>query len=80
MNSKQRRVDRRYWKYSVPLTLRDYDQYIEIWNWLTSRYSSKVTRCGWRDRCVYHRSDDSLNTTWQFNDEKKLVEFMLRWS
>jgi hypothetical protein len=79
MNSRQRRVDRRHWKYSVPFTLRDYDHYLEIWDWLKSKYTTNVARCGWRDRTVYYRNH-TLGTTWQFNDEKKLVEFMLRWS
>jgi hypothetical protein len=80
MNSKQRRVDRRLWKYSVPLTLRDYDHYLEIWDWLKERYSSNAARCGWRDRNVHYTHNDTIGSVWQFYDEKKLVEFMLRWS
>ena len=80
MNSRQRRVDRRLWKYSVPLTLRDYDQYIEIWDWLKGRYSSKVAKCGWRDRNVYYRHNETIGTTWQFKDEKRAIEFILKWT
>jgi hypothetical protein len=80
MNSRQRRVDRRHWKYSVTLDLLDYDHYLEMWDWLKGRYGSTVSRCGWRDRSAYYGYDNSVDTTWQFTDEKKYVEFMLRWS
>jgi hypothetical protein len=80
MNSRQRRVDRRLWKYSVDLYLADYGRYLEIWNWLTGRHGRNVTRCGWRDRAVEYRYDFSVAATWQFTDEKKFVEFMLRWA
>jgi len=79
MNSHQRRKDRRLWKYSVSTDLKDYNQYVEIWDWLKRSYTSKVCKCGWRDR-PYYRYYDSFSIIWQFTDEKKLVEFLLRWS
>jgi len=80
MNSHQRRKDRRLWKYSVSTDLKDYNQYVEIWDWLKRSYTSKVRKCGWRDRHPYYRYYDSFSIIWQFTDEKKLVEFLLRWS
>ena len=50
MNSKQRRKDKRKWKYSVVTTSRDYDHYEEKWNWLKNHYSANAAKCGWRDR------------------------------
>lgn len=78
MNSKQRRKDKRLWKYSVKMTYRDYDHYDEMWNWLKERYGSKVNRCGWRDRHAWYPAMD-YDVVWEFVDQKKMVEFTLRW-
>jgi hypothetical protein len=78
MNSKQRRKDKRLWKYSVKMTYRDYAHYEEMWGWLKSRYGSKVYKCGWRDRHAWYPAQE-YNVEWQFLEEKRMVEFMLRW-
>ena len=80
MNSRQRRKDKRFWKYSVKIILKNYDHYSEMWDWCKLQYGSINDRCGWRERGY----DDYLiygNETieWQFNDKRKYVEFSLRW-
>lgn len=82
MNSKQRRKDKRAWKYSVKVLAKDYDHYEEMWNWLDKNYGRKIYKCGWRDR---YPSDSyfysvTFEVIWQFTDQKKLVEFILRWA
>lgn len=80
MNSKQRRKDKRIWKYSVKIPYKDYDHYEEIWEWLKSHYGTNANRCGWRDRHNYYLGVALDNVEWQFQEQKKYVEFMLRWS
>ena len=79
MNSKQRRKDQRRWKYSISLTITDYEQYVEIWYWCKANFTSKVLTCGWRDRHIDNWTDDSLLTIWQFTDKKKAVQFAIKW-
>ena len=83
MNSKQRRKDSRHWKYSVMIRAKDFEHYEEMWEWLKSKYGTKVHRCGWRDRHPLinytYVPGEWFNVVWQFTDEKKLVEFSLRW-
>ena len=81
MNSKQRRIDRRCWKYSVPTLCRDWDEYNDMWQWLGKRHGKKIYRCGWREKTSWVDSySDRIQVTWEFRKEKDLVEFILRWS
>lgn len=84
MNSKQRRTDKRLWKYSVKVPYQDYDNYVKMWDWLKLKYGTKARKCGWRDRHGPFISDDikyflSYDIEWQFSDERKYIEFTLRW-
>lgn len=84
MNSKQRRKDKRTWKYSVTVRAKDFGHYEEMWEWLKMRHGTNVHKCGWRDRHPDIHYDDYLDGTfaviWEFLDKKKAVEFTLRWS
>ena len=82
MNSKQRRVDRRCWKYSVITYVDDYDNYTEMWSWLKQRHGTNVNQCGWRDRHLanlYTEADDTMPVKWEFIREKDALEFALKW-
>ncbi len=81
MNSRQRRFDRRCWKHSVKILVRDWHVYNDMWQWLANRHGKKIYKCGWREKCYY--ADDiteRMNVTWEFRKEKDLMEFILRWS
>ena len=81
MNSRQRRVDRRHWCHSISMEIR-FDHYIEMWNWLAARHGKKARNCGWRQsswRYADHCSD-IVKLNWQFEQERDLLEFVLRWS
>lgn len=82
MNARQRRRDRRLWRYSVVVSIDNYEQYIEMWKWLQTQHGIKATRCGWRDRVKVGTVDDPfelLEITWQFVREQDASNFTLRW-
>ena len=85
MNSRQRRVDRRYWKYSVSVIAKDYDQYLEMWDWLVARHGKKINKCGWRHFDGWEYVDpghisDRIRIRWQFTNEKNALAFALAWA
>lgn len=85
MNSRQRRVDRRYWKYNVTVIAEDYNHYVEMWDWLADRHGRKARNCGWRHHHGWEYVDpghisDRIRIRWQFLRERDLLEFTLRWA
>ncbi len=81
MNSRQRRQDRKLWRYSIITLARDYDHYIEMWEWLTEQHGKRARDCGWRERMSVPLSFDyDYKITWQFIREKDATEFALRWA
>ena len=79
MNSKQRRKDRKRWRYSVTIGYTDTSNwgddavvYQQIWDWCAKNFGTIVDRCGWRDRDCGDR--------WEFDCPKKAALFALRWS
>ena len=80
MNSRQRRKDRKLWRYSIVTVARNYDHYDEMWTWLKQRHGTRVRNCGWRDRVQAHGPDDEYRITWQFVREQAAAEFALRWA
>lgn len=82
MNSRQRRWDRRVWKYSTETLCRDWDVYNEMWQWLVARHGKKIYKCGWREKDTYWVSpgSDRMHVIWEFRREKDLTAFILRWS
>lgn len=83
MNSKQRRKDRRQWKYTVNTIAKDYDHYIEMWNWLANAYGRKILSCGWRVKFELHtiyEYDESLPMQWIFDNQHKASNFAMRWA
>jgi hypothetical protein len=84
VNSKQRRKDNRRWKYKFTIIAKDYEHYEEMWHWLDNMYGRNSYKCGWRDRHPINSElsylDDDFFVVWEFTDQKKLVEFTLRWA
>ena len=83
MNSKQRRKDRRLWKYKIKIVAKDFDHYAEMWDWLAINYGKIIDECGWRvkfDLECMHAYDEYMDTVWIFNDKRKATEFTLRWA
>lgn len=83
MNSNQRRKDKRKWKFSVPVTCTHFGHYQEMWEWLADKYGTNVNKCGWRDRdntTSFYTTYEYFDIDWQFVDERKAIEFTLRWS
>lgn len=77
MNSRDRRRDRRQWRYQVE-TAYIYDgdnpqaEYDQIWAWLQQNFGTRNDRCGWRER--------GYGEIWEFDSAKKAAAFALRWS
>lgn len=79
VNARQRRQDRKLWRYSIVVVAQNYGHYEEMWNWLKQRHTAKANRCGWRERIQAYGSDDEYRITWQFINEQDAMEFALRW-
>ena len=73
MNSKQRRKDRREWKYTIVTPTQDWHHYIDMFDWCVKNFGGCVTD-GWRD--PRHYSDCA---EWKFNCPKKAAVFAMRW-
>jgi isopentenyl diphosphate isomerase/L-lactate dehydrogenase-like FMN-dependent dehydrogenase len=80
MNSSQRRVDARRWRYRVTTPAVDYNDYVEMWEWLKARHTTKINRCGWRDRILNDISNYKIDIRWEFLRERDAVEFALIWA
>lgn len=73
MNSKQRRKDRREWKYKIAVSATDLDQYMVIFDWCAKNFGGCVDD-GWRDPREYGDYAE-----WKFNCPKKAALFAMRW-
>ena len=76
MNSKQRRQDKRRWKWTVPLSLkqRNNNDYDQMFDWCVATYGNGAKRnVGWREA---HRH---VGTLWEFDQEQGAILFALRW-
>lgn len=82
MNAGQRRTDSRLWKYTVATVVKDFDHYVEMWQWLSDQHGRRGDRCGWREargnRVYGEWQHRKLN--WQFTKETDAIEFALRWA
>jgi len=81
VNSKQRRLDRRKWRYNVSVKTPSFQRYIDQWSWLDERFGRIIAECGWRE----HRENaDCWDITgysiWEFERERDASAFDLRWS
>jgi hypothetical protein len=76
MNSRQRRADRKKWRYEVTINAvkssKDYDA---MFDWCVANYGNTcgISSNGWREKHGY------IGTCWQFNDSAKAAAFALRW-
>lgn len=81
MNSRQRRQDRRAWKYRIDLGIGTFEDYVDMWLWLDQRFGRKIDRCGWRDRIeIVDDLNNQYRMAWEFLRKKDAVEFALRWA
>ena len=78
MNSRQRRRDRRLWKYRVVTATPHFQDYEDRWRWLDDLHGRNVNKCGWRDRD--QGQGPPFETTWEFVNERDAIEFALRWA
>ncbi len=78
MNSRQRRKDRRIWKFQVKHEYIPYELYSEMWEWLKVCYGTNVHKCGWRDRITWDHLHN-VKVTWEFTNEKDANWFALKW-
>jgi hypothetical protein len=77
MNSKQRRRDRRQYKFQItlgPNVMFDYEKYLDQFKWCRQTFGPTVDD-GWR--CKPHVDVDG--DRWQFDSPEKLTAFALRW-
>lgn len=76
MNSKQRRIDKRQFRYYVSLTSerRNENGYNTMWDWCVTAFgnSRKYKHC-WRESWRH------IGTEWQFTTEESATLFALRW-
>lgn len=81
MNSRQRRLDRRYYKHRIIIIAKSYEQYIDMWDWLVARYGKKAYECGWRhmDWRYVDGVSDLIAIEWQFTNQKVSLAFALAW-
>jgi hypothetical protein len=80
MNSKQRRKDNRAWKYRIDMGIRKFNDYVDMWCWLSEKHGKKVSSCGWRDRLdEVDELNDQYRLVWEFIKERDAIEFSLRW-
>jgi hypothetical protein len=72
MNAKERRTDRRRWKYSVrynrSIPQHEYDI---MWDWCVAQWG-RLANTTWRERFGH------VGTFWQFENEQAMTLFILR--
>lgn len=73
MNSKQRRKDRREYRYRVRSNWDHWDDYVERFRWCQKTFGIRVMD-GWRSTKI------SAHDVWEFDSEKKAALFALRWA
>jgi len=71
MNSKQRRADRKRWKYTVSINeRRSFLDYDNMYDWCVTNFKNTGD---WREKHGH------FGTCWQFVDSDKATAFALRW-
>jgi hypothetical protein len=71
MNSKQRRKDKRKWKYSVRYSHTDIERYNEMWDWCAATFGNHKDET-WREKFGH------IGDYWQFETEQAMTLFVLR--
>ena len=76
MNSRQRRQDRKKWKYNVKLSYDQADRngYDNMFDWCRVTFGNGVSQNTWREK------HQEIGTCWQFSDSKAAALFALKWS
>jgi hypothetical protein len=75
MNSKQRRRDKKLWKYEVNLTYEQVDRngYDNMFDWCRDTFGNNLRNGGWREKHGHY------GTCWQFKTQERATVFTLRW-
>ena len=74
MNARQRRADRKRWKYNVSIDEdRSYEQYNEMFDWCVTNFKNTLTHNKWREKHGH------FGTCWQFTDSAAAIAFALKW-
>lgn len=76
MNARQRRRDRKLWKYSVTVDeIKSYVHYNHMFDWCVANYKNPVDgrHARWREKHGY------FGTCWQFTDSAAATAFALKW-
>ena len=79
MNGKQRRQDRRKWKYNVVYDIYDSqgpqsrEEYDAMWDWCVEQWGNKTGK-----HHVWREKIGCVGTHWQFNNEQAYLLFVLR--
>jgi len=80
MNSKQRRQNKRQWKYRITYVDRDYDDDLDH-KWPVIVWcDEKVGKSNWRQEFLGYRSFPYNEYSFHFKNEKDAMLFALRWS
>lgn len=72
MNSKQRRKEKRTWKYEVEIPYDFEDEYMPMFEWCQKNFGPTVCD-GWRNK------HNTAGEVWQFDCDRKAALFALRW-
>jgi len=76
LNSRQRRADRKEWRYEVTIGAENaFTNYDAMFDWCVANYGNTcgISPNGWREKHGY------IGTCWQFNNSAKAAAFALRW-
>jgi hypothetical protein len=76
LNSRQRRADRKAWRYEVTIDEgKSFAEYDAMFDWCIANYGNSrgISANGWREK-HWHRG-----TCWQFNNSSKAIAFALKW-
>ncbi len=75
MNARQRRADRKRWKYTVTVDdHRSYSEYDAMFDWCVANFgNTKASTNRWREKHGH------FGTCWQFIDSAAATAFALKW-
>jgi hypothetical protein len=76
MNSRQRRADRKEWRYEVTINeSQSFVNYDAMFDWCVANYGNTrgISPNGWREKHGH------FGTCWQFNSSTKAIAFALKW-
>lgn len=73
MNARQRRRDRKLWRYTVSIDVTSWSKYDLMFDWCVANYGNRVCQNVWREKHGH------FGTCWQFTDPAVATAFALKW-